>query len=440
MTLEIPIEEKPKQHWSRATFRALRHRNFQLFISGQMISLIGTWMQTVAQSWLVYRLTGSSLLLGVVGFASQFPVFILAPVGGLIADRWNRQKVVISTQTASMLLALILSVLTLTHHIGVWGIIVLAGLLGVVNAVDIPVRQAFLIEMVSREDLMNAIALNSSMFNGARIIGPAVAGILVAAIGEGWCFFANGISYIAVIIGLFLMRIDNPAELEKNDSAIENVIEGFRFAHQTDPIWVLLLLIGLASFVGMPISVLMPIFADRILHGGPQALGWLMGATGVGALFGALTLAARTGVRGLARWVAVSAGAFGASLVVFGYSRWYWLSLAILVPTGYWMMLQMACTNTLIQAMAPDRLRGRVMALYTMMMTGMAPFGALFAGTFANRWGAPFTIALGGAACIAGAFLFWRHWPHVRESARALILASGVAGSETFKQVSASGD
>jgi len=319
-------------------------------------------------------------------------------------------------------------------------IVLLAAMLGVVNAVDIPVRQAFLIEMVTRDDLMNAIALNSSMFNGARIVGPAIAGILVAAIGEGWCFFANAVSYIAVIIGLFLMRIKNPNELEKNHSALENLVEGFRFAHGNAPIFALLLLVGLASFVGMPFSVLMPIFADHILHGGPQALGWLMGATGIGALFGALTLAARTGVRGLARWVAVSAGAFGASLVIFGYSRWYWVSLLVLVPTGYAMMLQLACTNTLVQAMSPDRLRGRLMALYTMMMAGMAPFGALFAGAFANRWGAPFTVALGGAGCMVGACVFWAYWPHLREAARNLIVASGMATSDTFKQAPTVGD
>ena len=440
MAHETQIEELARPHWSRTTFRSLRHRNFQLFLSGQMISLIGTWMQTVAQSWLVYRMTGSSLLLGTVAFASQFPIFVFAPAGGLVADRWNRQKVVIGTQTASMILAFILAAMTLTHHLTVWEIVVLAALLGVVNAIDIPARQTFLIEMVSRENLMNAIALNSSMFNGARIVGPAIAGILVATIGEGWCFFANAVSYIAVIIGLFMMRIEKPAERENEQSALDNLVEGFRFAHGTAPIWALLLLIGLASLVGMPFSVLMPIFADHVLHGGAQALGWLMGATGVGALFGALTLATRRGVRGLARWVALSAGAFGASLIIFGYSRWYWVSLVILVPTGYAMMLQLACTNTLIQAMAPDRLRGRLMALYTMMMAGMAPFGALFAGALANKWGAPFTVALGGAGCLAGACLFWRYWPRMRDAARALILASGMADRESFERAPTSGN
>jgi MFS family permease len=427
-------------HWSKATFRALRHRNFQLFFAGQFVSLVGTWMQTIAQSWLVYRLTGSSLLLGVVGFSSQIPVFLLAPLGGLVADRWNRQKVVIATQSASMILAFILAGLALARRLTVWEIIALAVGLGVVNAFDIPARQAFLVEMVDREDLMNAVALNSSMFNGARVAGPAIAGILVAALGVGWCFFANAVSYIAVIIGLLLMRIDRPAALEDNESAIENVIEGFQFVRQTGPVRALLLLVGLVSFVAMPVTVLMPIFADRILHGGVQGLGWLMGATGVGALLGALALAARRDVRGLGRWVFVSAAWFGASLVLFGFSRWMWLSVAVLVPSGFFMMLDMAATNTLLQAMAPDRLRGRVMALYSMMTGGMAPLGALTAGAAADKIGAPRAVAIGGVACVIGAFWFWRRWPGLRESARELLVAAGMMTREASDELAASGD
>jgi MFS family permease len=427
-------------HWSKTTFRALRHRNFQLFFGGQFISLIGTWMQTIAQTWLVYRLTGSSLLLGVVGFSSQIPIFLLAPVGGLVADRWNRQKVVIATQSTSMILAFMLAGLALAHRLTVWEIVVLAAGLGVVNAFDIPARQAFLVEMVTRDDLMNAVALNSSMFNGARVAGPAIAGILVATLGVGWCFFANAVSYIAVIIGLFLMRIEKPTELEENDSAIENVIEGFRFVRRTGPVWALLLLVGLVSFVAMPVTVLMPIFADRILHGGVQGLGWLMGATGVGALLGALALAARREVRGLGRWVFISAAWFGVALVLFGFSRWMWISLVVLVPAGFFMMVDMAATNTLLQAMAPDRLRGRVMAVYSMMTGGMAPLGALTAGAAAARIGAPVTVALGGVACAIGAFWFWRHWPGLRESARELLVASGMMTRETADQVPAPGD
>jgi MFS family permease len=411
--------------------RALRHRNFQLFFSGQLISLIGTWMQSVAQSWLVYRLTGSALLLGSVGFASQIPVFLFAPLGGIAADRVNRRHIVISTQVAAMVLALILAWLTLSHTIDrqVWLIFVLAALLGVVNAFDIPGRQSFLVEMVGKEDLMNAIALNSSMFNGARVIGPAIAGILVAKIGEGWCFFANAVSYIAVIIGLLMMRVQSPVRAAVA-SPFEHMLEGFRFVERTAPIRALLLLLGVVSLVGMPYVVLMPIFADQILHGGARGLGILMGATGVGALLGALTLAFREGVKGLGRWVAWCCAGFGASLVVFAISHTFWVSVILLLPVGYFMMLQMSSSNTLIQVMVPDALRGRVMAVYSMMFMGMAPIGALLGGALADHLGAPITVAIGGVASIAGACWFGLQLPKIRVEARRLILAQEVAGGE----------
>ena len=409
--------------------RALRHRNFQLFFSGQLISLIGTWMQSVAQSWLVYRLTGSALLLGSVGFASQIPVFLFAPLGGMTADRVNRRHIVISTQVAAMVLASILAALTLLGRIQVWHIFVLAGLLGVVNAFDIPGRQSFLVEMVGKEDLMNAIALNSSMFNGARVIGPAIAGILVARIGEGWCFFGNAVSYIAVIIGLLMMNVHSPVRAAMV-SPFEHMMEGFRFVNQTAPIRALLLLLGLVSLVGMPYVVLMPIFADQILHGGARGLGILMGATGVGALLGALTLAFREGVKGLGRWVAWCCAGFGASLVVFALSHRFWVSVVLLLPVGYTMMLQMACSNTLIQVMVPDALRGRVMAVYSMMFMGMAPIGALLGGALAERFGAPHTVAIGGLASVAGACWFALQLPKIRVEARRLIVAQAIAGGE----------
>jgi len=435
----IPIQESarpsgaeaasgPGSRW-QAAWRALRHRNFQLFFSGQLISLIGTWMQSVAQSWLVYRLTGSALLLGSVGFASQIPVFLFAPLGGITADRINRRHIVISTQMASMLLAFVLAALTLSHRVQVWHVFVLASLLGVVNAFDIPGRQSFLVEMVGKEDLMNAIALNSSMFNGARVIGPAIAGILVARIGEGWCFFANAVSYIAVIIGLLLMRVHSPVRAAMA-SPLEHMMEGFRFVDRTAPIKALLLLLGLVSLVGMPYVVLMPIFADQILHGGARGLGILMGATGVGALFGALTLAFREGVKGLGRWVAWCCAGFGASLAVFALSHTFWLSVLLLLPVGYTMMLQMACSNTLIQVMVPDALRGRVMAVYSMMFMGMAPIGALLGGVSADHLGAPRTVAIGGLACLLGAGWFALHLPKIRVEARRLIVAQAAAGGE----------
>jgi MFS family permease len=421
--------------WSTA-LRALRHRNFQLFFSGQLISLVGTWMQSVAQAWLVYSLTKSALLLGSVGFASQIPVFLIAPFGGITADRVNRQRLVIATQIASMILAGILAWLTLSGRIQVWHIFALAGLLGVVNAFDIPGRQSFLVDMVGKEDLMNAIALNSSMFNGARVIGPAIAGILVSKIGEGWCFGANAISYIAVIVGLLLMKVHS-APRTSNHSPLEDIVEGFRWVNQTKIIRALLLLIGLVSLVGMPYTVLMPIFADKILHGGARGLGILMGATGVGALLGALTLAAKTGVKGLGRWIAITCAGLGVSLCLFAFSTSFWLSAAFLLPAGYSMMLQMACSNTLIQTMVPDQLRGRVMSVYSMMFMGMAPFGAFFGGALAHRIGAPITVAAGGVACVIGALWFWRALPDLRIEARRLIIAQGLAGGEPAQELNA---
>ncbi|HUO13825.1 MAG TPA: MFS transporter [Verrucomicrobiae bacterium] len=432
-----------RSRW-QAAGRALRHRNFQLFFSGQLISLIGTWMQTVAQSWLVYRMTGSGLLLGSVGFASQVPVFLVAPIGGITADRMNRQRVVIATQTASMILAFILAALTLMHVVQVWHIFVLAALLGVVNAFDIPGRQAFLVDMVGKDDLMNAIALNSSMFNGARVLGPAVAGVLVARFGEGWCFFANGVSYIAVIAGLMLMRVQIPVRALAHSSPIEHIMEGFHFVNRTAPIRALLLLLGLVSAVGMPYTVLMPIFADKILHGGglqfanligshdlgAVRLGILMGAAGVGALLGALTLAVRSGVKGLARWVTVCCAGFGVSLVLFAFSKSFWLSVLLLLPVGYFIMLQMASSNTLIQVMVPDELRGRTMAVYSMMFMGMAPLGALLGGALSDRLGAPLTVAIGGLASVVGAVWFGMHLPKIRVEARKLILAQQMAGGQ----------
>src|SRR5271155_5420331 len=426
---EAPAPQASSPQRLATTLRALRHRNFQLFFSGQLISLIGTWMQTVAQAWLVYKITNSALLLGEVGFASQIPVFLFAPLGGIAADRVNRQRLVIATQTASMILAGILAWLTLSHRIQVWHIFLLAGLLGVVNGFDIPGRQSFLVDMVGKEDLMNAIALNSSMFNGARVVGPAIAGILVAKIGEGWCFFANAVSYIAVITGLLMMRVHSPVRAAMA-SPFEHMMEGFRFVNQTAPIRALLLLLGLVSLVGMPYVVLMPIFADQILHGGARGLGILMGAAGVGALLGALTLAFREGVKGLGRWVAWCSAGFGASLVIFSLSHRFWVSVILLLPVGYTIMLQMASSNTLIQAMVPDALRGRVMAVYSMMFMGMAPIGALFGGALAERLGAPVTVAIGGAASIAGAYWFGSHLPKIRVEARRLIVAQAVAGGE----------
>jgi MFS family permease len=404
-----------------ATLRALQYRNFQLFFSGQLISLIGTWMQNLAQAWLVYRLTGSMVLLGGISFCGQFPIFLLSTVGGIVADRYSRRRIVIATQTLSMLLALILAAVTLTHHAHTWHIFVLSALLGAVNAFDIPARQSFIVEMVARPDLMNAIALNSSMFNASRVVGPAIAGILVAAIGEGWCFFVNGISYIAVIIGLLLMRVEPNARPANRASALANIVEGFRFVLRNRPIHALLILLGIASVTGMPFQVLMPVFADRILHGGPKALGWLTGCAGVGALGAALLLASRQTLKGLSVWVATSAAAFGIGLIVFSTSRSFLFSAVILVPVGFALMLEMGSTNTLIQSMVPDELRGRVMGVYSMVMMGMAPFGGLLAGLVADRLGAPLTVTIGGVVCLTAAIVFSTQLPGIRVHMRRMI-------------------
>jgi MFS family permease len=326
-------------------------------------------------------------------------------------------------QTLMMLQAFPLAYLTMTNRIQVWHVMVLATLLGVCSAFDIPVRQAFVAEMVAREDLINAIALNSSMMNGARIIGPAIAGVTVSLVGEGWCFLLNGLSYLAVIVGLIFITAGNTVPREDHSSPLETILEGFRYAIHTRPVRALLLLLGLSSLMGMPYSTLMPIFADQILHGGAKGLGLLMGFSGVGALLGAATLAGREGLRGLSTWVMLACAGFGTSLVLFSLSRMFWISLLLLVPVGFSLMVQLASSNTLIQSMVPDRLRGRVMAVYSMMFVGMAPFGALLAGLFANLLGAPGTVMAGGIACIAGAMVFRSHLPRVRAEGRELILA-----------------
>ena len=410
--------------------RAFRHRNYQLFFGGQLISLTGTWMQSVAESWLVFRLTGSAALLGVTSFATLAPVFLFATLGGIVADRVDRRRVIIVTQSVSMVLPLTLAALTLSGHVRVWHVFILATCLGIVNAFDIPARQSFVVEMVGREDLSNAIALNSSMVNGARVVGPAVAGLLVAAVGEGWCFLINGVSYVAVIAGLLMMKVPRRPRAMARRSAWRDTVDGFRFVAKTAPIHSLLILLGLLSFAGMPYSVLMPVFAESILKQGPQGLGLLMGASGLGALGGALSLLMRRGVRGLGRWVAVSAAAFGIALVAFSFSRTFWLSALLLIPVGAAMMVEMAASNTLLQAMVPDALRGRVMAFYSMMFMGMAPFGALFAGWVAERYGAPATVALGGVGCVAGAIVFSLRLPKIRNEARELIVAQEMAGGD----------
>jgi MFS family permease len=412
---------KPEAGAAARVVRALRHRNFRLYIGGQSVSLVGTWLQMVAQSWLVYRLTASPLLLGAAGFVGQAPVFFLAPLGGAVADRVDRRRLLLLTQSSSAVLAGVLGVLTLAGHVAIGHVLVIAGLLGAVNALDIPTRQAFVVEMVGREDLPNAIALNSSAVNAARILGPAAAGFLVAAVGEGWCFVLNAVSFLAVLVSLALIRTPPRPAGEGRGSALADLTDAWRFVTGTPMVRALLLLLGLVSVMGMPYTVLMPIFADRILGGGSRGLGILLGASGIGALGAALVLASRESPRGLGRWIAAATTGFGLCLVAFSAARVFWLSAAVLVPCGFFMMTQMAASNTLLQLLAPDALRGRVMAAYSMMLMGMAPFGALGAGAAADRLGAPLAVAVGGMAALVGGLVFAVRLPRLRISARALL-------------------
>jgi MFS family permease len=387
------------------TFRALRHRNFRLFISGQVISLIGTWMQTVAQSWLVYRLTHSELLLGTAWFCSQIAVFALGPLGGLAADRFSRHKLVVVTQTLSMVQALVLAFLTLTGRIQVWEVLALAGLLGVINAFDMPGRQALVIQMTSKEDLINAISLNSAVFNAARVVGPGIAGLVVAAVGEGMCFFLNAVSFLAVIGSLLAMRL--PAfERPAPQSPWSHLADGFRYARRNRAVGRVLGLMGAATLSGMPVLVLIPFFADDMFHRGSTGLGFLMAAMGVGAVIGTLVLARQTRVSALPRVMVWSGVGVGAAYLAFAFSFSFWFSLAVMLAVGYFVMQQMAAANTTIQTLIEDEYRGRMMALYAMTVVGLGPFGSLAAGALAGRFGARATVAAGGVLAIAAAVAF----------------------------------
>jgi MFS family permease len=388
-------------------FRSLKYRNYRLFFGGQSISLIGTWIQQIAMTWLVYRLTGSTFLLGLVGFVGQIPTFLLAPFAGVLIDRWNRYHILIVTQTLAMIQALILAFLFFIGTIEVWHIIFLSVLLGCINAFDIPARQSFIVEMVEKkEDLGNAIALNSSMFNGARLLGPSIAGVLIASTGEGICFLLNGLSYLFVIVSLILMKVKSKKREIQNPDVLKEIKEGFSYTFGFAPIKSIILLIGLINLIGMPYIVLMPVFAKEIFHGSPYTLGFLMGASGVGALMGALYLASRRNVLGLEKIISLSAGIFGFGLITFSLSRLFLLSLVLMIITGLGMIMQMSSSNTILQTIVDDDKRGRVMSFFTMALTGMASFGSLLAGGLASFLGAPNTLMIGGILCVLGALIF----------------------------------
>jgi MFS family permease len=408
-------------------WRALYHRNFALFFAGQGISLCGTWMQSLAQSWLVYRLTGSPFLLGLVGFVGQVPVLVFGLVGGLLADRWPRRRLMVTTQVLSLLQASLLAGLTLNGQITVGWILGLAALLGTINALDMPVRQSLVADLVPRSELPSAIGLNSSAFNAARILGPSIAGVIVAAAGEGLCFLLNAASFLVVIACLLAIRV-TPTPRAAQESPASLLAEGLRYAWHTPHARALLTLIAVLSLTAMPYAVVLPVYAGEVLKTGPGGLGALLAATGVGALIGALQIARRGSIHGLGTLIAKAAALFGLSLVALAASRAFWLSLLTITAVGYGMVMTMAGTNTLLQSLVPDSLRGRVMSLYTIVFLGLAPFGSLLAGSVASHIGTPLTIALGGITAIVSSWFFWKALPGIRQHVR----ESGLLPPEQF--------
>ncbi|MGB2624844.1 MAG: MFS transporter [Candidatus Acidiferrum sp.] len=427
---EIKNTAEGKQGLARV-WRALRHRNFKLFFVGQSISLVGTWMTRIATAWLVYKLTRSPLLLGVVGFAGQIPTFLIAPFAGVWVDRLDRQKVLVVTQALAMLQSLALAVLTLSGRITIHEIIWLSAFQGAINAFDMPGRQAFLVQMVEdKQDLGNAIALNSSMVNLARLVGPSLAGAVIALFGTGYCFLIDGLSYLAVITSLLMMRLSPFSSPRGIAPMFQQLKEGWEYVSKSTPIRTILLLFGVISLMGWPFTVLMPVFAIKILHGGPHTYGFLMGAVGVGALISAYSLALRPNVRGLTKMIPISSGLFGAGLIFFGISHLVWLSLLLLSICGFGMMQQMAASNTIIQTIVEEDKRGRVMSYYTAAFVGMAPFGSLLAGTLAGAIGATKTVIVSGVCCLAGAIWFTTRLKAVREVIRPIYVNLGIVPPE----------
>lgn len=418
---------KTKTSKFKVVIPALRSRNYRLFFAGQGVSLIGNWMTQTATVWLVYQLTNSALLLGVVGFMSQIPSLILAPWGGVFVDRWNTRKILVITQVLAMIQSLALATLALTNQINIWYFIFLSLFQGIINALDAPARQAFVPEMVEqRSDLASAIALNSSLVNGGRLLGPAVAGILIARIGAAYCFLIDGFSYIAVIAALLAMNVKPKKIAVKTGNPVQRLKEGFDYAFGFAPIRAILLLLSLFSFMAMPYITLTPIFATKILAGDAHTLGFLMAASGVGALGGGVYLSLRKTVLGLGRIIALAPTICGIGIIVFALSKVLWLSLIMLAVIGLGSILVISSSNTVIQTIVDDDKRGRVMSLFTMCFLGMVPFGNLFAGIAAERIGAPNTLIIGGVFCILGSFLFRKQLPTLRRLVSPIYMKAGI--------------
>jgi MFS family permease len=399
---------------SFSPFRALRHRNFRLFFVGQGTSLAGTWMQSVAQGWLVLQLTNSPYYVGLVAALGTLPVLLLSLPAGVFADRTHKRRVVTITQSLSMLQAFAIAVLIWTNRVELWHVAAAAVFLGLLNAVDIPTRQAFIVEMVGKDDLMNAIALNSSVFNAARIVGPAIGGVLIGSVGIAACYFLNGVSYLAVVAGLLLMRMPPWVPPPVAGDGLARFREGARYIAGDRRVRALVLNTALLSIFGFPYLVLMPVFARDVLHVGATGLGVLMAAMGVGAVCSALGVAAFGPRIPKGRVVTWAAPAFGLAVAAFAMSRWFPLALGILLLSGGAMIANNAVTNTLLQTVVPDGLRGRVMGAYAFVFVGMAPLGAFQAGWLAERIGVQEAVAAGGLACVVGSLLLWRLVPEVR--------------------------
>jgi len=430
-----PEEPLTKASMSYA-WRALGHRNFKLYFYGQSISVIGTWMTRLATIWLVYRLTHSVLLLGVVSFAGQIISFILGPFAGVWVERLNRRQLLVWTQGAASIQSLAMAALTLAHVINLWEIVALTALQGLINAFDMPGRQSFLVQMVEkRSDLSNAIAINSSMVNGARLIGPAIAGLVIGAVGEGWCFLIDGFSYFAVIASLLAMRVNNVDQVRATTTMLEQMREGWDYVRNFRPIRTILLLFSLISLMGYPYAVLMPVFAAQVLHGNAATLGWLTGASGIGALTSALSLAVRKSVVGLTRMLQISAALLGCGLILFGLSHTLWISMLLMVFVGFGLMQGASVSNTIIQSLVAEDKRARVMSYYTMAFFGAAPIGSLMAGLLAHQFGAPHTVIFTGAFCIAGSLWFTMELPKVRAGMRPIYQKMGLLPTRESRAV-----
>lgn len=409
-------------------FRSLKHKNYRLFVEGQSLSLVGTWLQMVALTWLVYKLTNSALMLGIVGFAGQLPMFIVAPFAGVFADRWNRHRMLLITQSFALLQAVLLTILVFLNIIQIWHIITLSIILGMINAFDMPIRQAFVFDMIEdhKEDIGNAIALNSSMVNAARLAGPSIAGILIATVGEGWCFLVNSISFIAVVVSLLKMEIKPKPKPARDLKILSELKEGLQYSFGFLPIKYLILLLAGVSLFSTSITLLAPVFAKNYLKGGADTYGFLIGAYGSGALLGAIYLLNKKNVLGLGRLITFAVSFFGLSIILFSFSRSFFLSTFMMFFSGTGMMLHVASTNTLLQTISAENKRGRVMSFYTMAFRGMSPFASLIAGSLGSSIGAPSTLILSGSICLIGAILFYIKLPEIRKFTRPIYENLGI--------------